>query len=167
MAGKRMGENGMRKILFLTLGLVLGLSLAAQALETTLIDSRNEILQNAQEMKTYFTTTRDPVLLNNMWDSSALAVSQLDAYFSMLGIFNTIKKENLDEAAFNYLIKWLNQVKDSTALEIKSLDAVNKTADARSKVLMLKTKGIFNNFIARVTKELQTVSQYQATLKKQ
>ncbi len=157
----------MKKVFLLVLGFVLVFALAAQALETTLIDTRNEIFQNAQEMKSYFATTRDPVLLNNMWDSSIMAISQLDAYFTMLAIFNTIKKEETDTVAVGYLVKWLNQVKDSTAMEVKSLDAVTKTSDARSKALMAKSKTLFNNLIARIGKELETVNQYQQTLKKQ
>jgi hypothetical protein len=156
----------MKKIFLLTLGFILVTALAAQALETTLIDTRNEILQNAQEMKNFFTATRDPVLLNNMWDSSVMAVSQLDAYFTMLAIFNTINKDAVSEGAAGYLVKWLKQVKDYSVMEVKSLEAVKKTGDARSKVLMLKTKTIFNNLIARVDKELQTVGQYQEALKK-
>ena len=156
----------MKKIIFLALSLVLVWSFTAQSLETTLIDVRNEILKNAQEMKTYFTASRDPILLNSMWDSSIMAVSQLDAYFSMLGIFNTIKKENLDDPAFSYLIKWLNQLKDTTELNIKSLEAIKSTSDARSKVFALKLKDSFNDLKKRITKELQTVTQFQEATKK-
>jgi hypothetical protein len=157
----------MKKIIFLVLALVLAWSFTAQALETTLVDLRTEILNNAQEIKPYFNSSRDPILLNSLWDSSIMAVSQLDAYFSMLGIFNTIKKENLDNAAFSYIIKWLNQLKDTTELNIKSLDAIKSTSDARSKAFVLKLKVIFNNLKTRITKEIQTVTQFQeATQKK-
>ena len=84
----------------------------------------------------------------------------------MLGIFNTIKKESLDDAAFSYIIKWLNQIKDTTELNIKSLDAIKSTSDARSKVFALKLKGIFNNLKTRITKELQTVTQFQESIQK-
>ena len=157
----------MKKVIFLVLSLVLVWSFTAQALETTLIDVRNEILKNAQEMKTYFATSRDPVLLSSMWDSSVMAVSQLDAYFSMLGIFNTIKQENLEDASVSYLVKWLNQLKETTELNIKSLEAIKSTTDARSKVFALKLKDIFNNLKARITKELQRIAQFlESTQKK-
>lgn len=156
----------MKKIIFCVLSLVLFWSLTAQALESNLIDTRTEILKAAQEMKTYFATTRDPILLNSMWDSSVMAVSQLDAYFSMLGIFNTIKQENLDAAAFSYLIKWLNQIKETTDMNIKSLEEIKSTTDARSKAFALKLKDIFGNLKARIAKELQTVGQFQDSMKK-
>ena len=151
----------MKKIFFLALTLLLVWSCSAQALNTTLIDARNEILNNAQELKNYFATTRDPLLLNSMWDSSIMAVSQLDAYFSMLGIFNTIKKENLQDSSINYLVNWLNQLKATTELNIKSLEAIKSTADARSKVFVSKLKNTFNDLKARVDKELLIVQQLQ------
>jgi uncharacterized protein YcfL len=151
----------MKKIFFLALTLLLIWSCSAQALNTTLIDARNEILKNAEEIKNYFATTRDPLLLNSMWDSSIMAVSQLDAYFSMLGIFNTIKKENLQDSSINYLVNWLNQLKATTDLNIKSLEVIKSTADARSKVFVSKLKNTFNDLKARIDKELQIVQQLQ------
>jgi hypothetical protein len=96
-----------------------------------------------------------------MWDSSIMAVSQLDAYFSMLGIFNTIKKENLQDSSINYLVNWLNQLKATTDLNIKSLEVIKSTADARSKVFVSKLKNTFNDLKARIDKELQIVQQLQ------
>jgi hypothetical protein len=154
----------MRKIFFLVLSLVLIWSCAAQALETTLVDVRTEILKNAQGMKTYFATSRDPVLLNSLWDSSVTAVSQLDAYFSMLGIFNTIKKQNQEEIQVSYLIRWLKQIQDTTELNIRSLEAIKTTTDARSKVMALKLKDIFNDLKNRVIAELQTATQLRESI---
>ena len=156
----------MKKMIILVLSLVLIWSVTAQALESNLIDTRNEILKAAQEMKTYFATSRDPILLNSMWDSSVMAVSQLDAYFSMLGIFNTIKKENLDAAAFSYLVNWLNQLKETADLNIKSLGDIKSTTDARSKAFALKLKDIFSNLEARITKELLAVTQFSESVQK-
>lgn len=156
----------MRKIFFLVLSLLFLWSCAAQALETTLIDARSEIFKNAQEMKGFFATSRDPVLLNSLWDSSVMTVSQLDAYFSMLGIFNTIKKENLQDAQFNYLIRWLTQLEKTTEANIKSLEAIKSTTDARSKVFALKLRDIFNKLKTRLAQELQMVTQLQEVIKK-
>ena len=127
---------------------------------------RGEILKNAQEMKKYSSTSRDPVLLNSMWDSSVMAISQLDAYFSMLGIFNTIKKENLEKTTVSYLINWLNQTEKTTELNIKSLEAIKSTTDARSKVFALKLKTIFSDLKARIAQELQTVTQLAESTQK-
>ncbi len=151
----------MKRIFLLALSLVLLWSFTAQALETTLIDVRNEILKNAQGIKPYFEKSRDPLLLNSLWGSSIMAVSQLDAYFSMLGIINGIKNEDLQTAQIGYLVSWLNQIKDTTELNIKSLEAIKSTSDARSRAMALKLRDIFNNLKTRVVKELGTVTQLQ------
>jgi hypothetical protein len=156
----------MKKSIFLILVLILAWCGMAQALETTLVDVRNDILKNAQEMKGYFTTSRDPLLLNSMWDSSVMAVSQLDAYFSMLGIFNTIKNENLTEDSVKYLLKWLKQVQETTELNIKGLEAIKTTTDARSKVFALKLKDIFNNLKSKLAQENQNVAKLGESLVK-
>ncbi len=156
----------MKKIIVIVLGLFFTWSVPAQALESKLIDARTQIMQNSQEIKKYFATTRDPVLINSMWDSSVMTVSQLDAYFSMLGIFNTIKNENLSPEAFDYLINWLNRISESADLNAKSLGQIKSTADARSKAMSLKLKTILDNLKTEVAKEQKTVGQLQAAVQK-
>ncbi|MFH0918610.1 MAG: hypothetical protein V1830_05700, partial [Candidatus Omnitrophota bacterium] len=73
---------------------------------------------------------------------------------------------NLDNAPFNYLINWLNQLKNTTELNIKSLEAIKATTDARSKVMALKLRDIFNNLKTRIIKELEAVKQLQESIKK-
>ncbi len=157
----------MKKSIFLILVLVLTWCSAAPALETNLISVRNDILKNAQEMKGYFTTSRDPLLLNSIWDSSVMAVSQLDAYFSMLGIVNTIKNEELTVETVKYLLNWLKQIQETTDLNIQGLEAIKTTADARSKVFVLKLKDIFNKLKENLARENQNLMKLQESLVKQ
>jgi hypothetical protein len=155
----------MKKIILLILILILAGNLAAYALETTLLDLRNEIFKNAQEIKTSFDISKDPILINSMWDSCVMSVSQLDAYFSMLGIFNTIKKENFNDAQFTYLINWLSQIKKTNELNIKSLDSVTATSEPKSKIFILKLKDSFNKLNDSIAKETRGVLQLQVSAK--
>lgn len=155
----------MRKIFMLVLGLVLIFNCAAVALESTLMDMRNELFKNAQEIKALFTQTKDPILLTSMWDSCIVAMSQLDAYFSMLGIFNTIKSQNLEDTSFGYLTNWLGQIKKTNQLNITSLDTVKLTSDPKSKLFILKLKASFNKLDNYITKELEGVLQLQKSIK--
>jgi len=157
----------MKKSILLILVLVLTWCTAAWALETNLISVRNDILKNAQEMKGYFTTSRDPLLLNSIWDSSVMAVSQLDAYFSMLGIVNTIKNEELTADGVKYLLNWLKQIQETTDMNIRGLEAIKTTTDARSKVFVLKLKDIFNGLKNKLDVEYVNMTKLQATLVKQ
>jgi hypothetical protein len=155
----------MKKIILSTLTLILAWNISSYALETTLIDLRNEFLKNGQDIKASFNVSQDPILINSMWDSCIMTVSQLDAYFSMLGIFNTIKKENFNDAQFGFLINWLNQIKKSNELNIKSLDTVVATSEPKSKIFILKLKGSFSKLNDYITKELKGVTQLQASVK--
>jgi hypothetical protein len=156
----------MKKIILLVLSLLLAWNFSAYALDTTLLDVRNEIFKNGQDLKEFFATSRDPLLLNSLWDSSVTVVSQLDAYFSMLGIFNAVKNENLNDEAFSYLIAWLNRIKESADLNIQSLDGIKTTTDARSKMFVSKFKASFNNLRDGVPKELQVVYKLKDAVKK-
>lgn len=156
----------MNKIIILTLILMLAWSLSAYALETTLIDLRSEVFKNAQEIKVSFDISKDPILINSMWDSSIMTVSQLDAYFSMLGIFNTIKKENLNDAQFVYLINWLNQIRKTNELNIESLDTVKATSGPKTKIFILKLRSSFSKLNDCIVRELRGVSQLQESVKK-
>ncbi len=156
----------MKKTIFLILVLILAWLNPLQALETGLIQERNEILKNAQEIKGYFTTSRDPLLLNSMWDSSVMAVSQLDAYFSMLGIFNTIKTEEASADAVRYISNWLKNIEETNDLNIKGLEEIKTTVDARSKVFVLKLKEIYNSLKIKLAQEIQAVTRLQESLAK-
>lgn len=156
----------MKKIILFILILMLALNSTIYALDSTLMDMRKEIFSNSQEMKAYLKNSKDPILLNSMWDSCIIAVTQLDAYFYIVGIFNTIKKEDLSDASFDYLLNWLNQIKKTNELNIKSLDTVTSTSEPKTKVYILKLKNNFNELNIRIVKELQRVSQFQESTRK-
>lgn len=156
----------MKKVILSTIALMLAWSLSAHALEATLIDLRNEVFKNAQEIKVAFNISKDPILINSMWDSSIMTVSQLDAYFSMLGIFNTIKKENLNDVQFGYLINWLNQIKKTNELNIESLDTVKATSEPKTKIFILKLRSSFSKLNDYIVRELRGVSRLQESVKK-
>ena len=108
----------MKKIISLILLLVVFLTFSAYALETTLFEMRNKIFAESKEIKALLTESKDIVLMSSMWDSCVMALTQLDAYFSMVGIFNTIKKGDISEDSVNYLIGWLSQTKKTNELNI-------------------------------------------------
>jgi hypothetical protein len=101
-----------------------------------------------------------------MWDSSIMCVSQTDAYFSMIGIFNTIKKESLTEVAVDYLTSWLTEIKRTNELNIKSLDGVTVTMDANTKPRIEKLKGYFKEMNGQINSELSKISSIKQSLQK-
>ena len=152
------GEE-MKKIILTVLALALVFSSAAFALENTLIDMRKEIFNTSESIKANLKDTKDPILLSSMWDSSIMTVSSLDAYFYMVGIFNAIKKQDLTDSSVDYLVKWLNRIRETNDLNIRSMDAVSSTFDPKTKISILKLKGNFSDLNSSIAKELAGILQ--------
>lgn len=156
----------MKKIIFIILISVIFLNFSIYALDTTLLDMRNKIFEESQELKSLLVNSKDIVLINSMWDSCIMAMSQLDAYFSMLGIFNTIKKEDLTEDAINYLTTWLDGIKKTNELNIKSLDAVTLILEPETKAHIVKLKDYFGKLNNQIDAELDKISLLKKSLKR-
>jgi len=118
---------------------------------------RNRIFVKSQEIKALLANSKDVVLLNSMWDSCIMTITQLDAYFYMIGIFNTIKKEDLTDASVNYLINWLNEIKKTNELNIKSLNLVTKTLEPRARVHKEKLTSYFSELNKQINNELSRI----------
>ena len=146
------------------LALVAGLSFNAHAQATGLMDIRDKVLKESQEIKALFSDTKDVILVSSMVDSCILTVSQLDAYFSQLGIFNTIKKDDVTPAAINFLEQWLNGIKNTNDLNIKSLNAVTQNIQAKTKLHLERLTGYFTDLNMQIDQELAKLAALKKTL---
>jgi len=156
----------MKKIIFIILTFIILSNFSVYALDTTLLDMRNKIFAESKDLKLLLANSKDVVLVNSMWDSCIMLVSQLDAYFSMLGIFNTIKKEDLKQDTIDYLTGWLDGIKKTNELNIKSLDAVSATMEPKTKTHILKLKDYFGKLNNQINIELDKISLFKKSLKK-
>ena len=161
----KFGGN-MKKIIFIILIFIIFLSFSVYALDTTLLDMRNKIFEESKVIKSLLVDSKDIILMNSMWDSCVMTMTQLDAYFSMIGIFNTIKKEDLKEDAINYLTSWLDGIKKTNELNIKSLDAVSVTLEPKTKAHILKLKDYFGKLNNQINAELDKISLLKKSLKR-
>lgn len=147
----------MRKIIYAASVFIILSGFNAFALDGFL-ETRSMISQESIEIKMSLPNSKDAVLLIGMWDSCMVTLTQLDAYFSMLGIFNEIKKEDLTGASVGYLINWLNLIKNTNDLNIKSLIATTKTTEPHTKVHRDKLMGYFGKLNIQITNELNRLS---------
>jgi hypothetical protein len=154
----------MKKTMVMILALVAGLSFNAHAQATGLMDIRDKVLKESQEIKALFSDTKDVILVSSMVDSCILTVSQLDAYFSQLGIFNTIKKDDVTPAAINFLEQWLNGIKNTNDLNIKSLNAVTQNIQAKTKLHLERLTGYFTDLNMQIDQELAKLAALKKTL---
>jgi hypothetical protein len=130
----------MKKITGLVFVLCLFWGGVCSALDNPLVSMRTRFIQESNNIKLMLKNSRDVVLLTSLWDSCFIAASQLDAYFSLIGIFETIKPEDRTEAAINYLLNWLNDIKQTNASNIRSLNSVQAALDKTTNVIVRRMK---------------------------
>ncbi|HBO97483.1 MAG TPA: hypothetical protein DE315_02695 [Candidatus Omnitrophica bacterium] len=154
----------MKRTSLVVLTLVLGLSVNAHAQATGLMEVRNKVLTESREIKALLPATKDVILVSSMVDSCILTASQLDAYFSQLGIFNTIKKDDITPAAVNFLEQWLTGIKNTNDLNIKSLNAVTQGIQAKTKLHLERLTGYFTDLNTQIEQELAQLAALKKAL---
>ncbi len=148
----------MKKKILILLILLLFFSVSSYALENGLFEMRNKISTESKQIKALLLKSKDMVLISSMWDSCIMTMTQLDAYFYMVGIFNTVKIEDSQEDVTNYLTNWLKIIKDTSQLNIKSLNAVTQTLEPKTKVYKERLKKVFTELDKVIDVELGRVS---------
>lgn len=148
----------MKKTVLVLLMLLILLIPSVYAFESALVNIRNKIFTESQEIKTLLTETKDVILVNSIWDSCIMAVSQLDAYFSLVGIFNTIKKAEVTEQAIKYLTNWLKEIKNTNGANIKSLESMTITLNAKTKLHVERLKEYFKTVNNQIDADLAKIS---------
>lgn len=156
----------MKKNIILALLLVVLLSFNAYALDTTLLNMRNKFFSESLKLKDVFPKSKDMILLVVMWDSCLNTTSQLDGYFYMLGIFNTIKEENLTEDAISFLSGWLREIRKTAEMNLSSLKAATGKFEPDTKVHLAILKDYFAELIKKVDLEAGKISTLRASIKK-
>lgn len=148
-----------RKLTLVLVAVTLAAAVNAYAFDTSLIDIRGRFFQESKRIRGLINTNpRDVAIINNLWSSCLMAVNQLDAYFNMLGIFSEVKRgeQNLEQA--DYLLNWLNEIKSSNALNVKSLNAALPLLNESSKGFVGKLGSLFEDLDKRIDKEIGKVN---------
>ena len=153
----------MKKAIFV-LSLIIFLGSNVYALDNTLRDIRNEIFEESKKIKSSLESSRDIVLTSSMWDSCIMTMTQLDAYFYMLDIFNTIKEEDLDEGPINTLGRWLSEIKKTNELNIKGLNAFPEPIETHTTLYMERLKGHYSDLNNQIDAELKKISVLKDSL---
>ncbi len=154
----------MKKAVFIFLMLSIVLNCSVYAADNALFTMRGKIFEESQKIKLALVNSKDVVLVSSMWDSCVILVNQLDAYFSMLGIFNAINNEELTADPINYIYSWLKGIKDTNELNIKSLNKVSQINDAKTKQQIEILKAYFKDTNDNISAELKKFDALRKTL---
>lgn len=142
------------KKLFLIILLNVFLISNANALGSELLNMRNKLSEDSRQIKAQLLESRNIILMSSMWDSCVLTMTQLEAYFFMIAIVNTIETEDMKGNTVEYMINWLNIIKNTNDLNLKSLDMVIQTLEPKTQVCKERLKKDFGELKKLIDAEL-------------
>ena len=159
----------MKRKIYILLVLLVLVAQNAYALDTKLYNVRQKLFDQSQEIKKL--VNRDNagqylVLVSSMWDTCFVAITQLDAYFYLLGLFNSIKKDQVTGPAIDFLSRWLNLVQKTSQENITSLGAIKVPIDPMIRINMETLKRSFRELSNQVSKELAEIDKLRKSLDK-
>ena len=130
----------MKKIIAVTLFFFLLLPAACAGAEgaTRLLELRGKIFEEYQALQGALATTKDVAVVYGLSDQCLTTIIRLDAYFTMIGVMDSVRDSGLNENSLSYILVWLNGIKNVNGGNMKNLLAkyeVGKdTADHLKKV---------------------------------
>jgi hypothetical protein len=159
----------MKKTILFSLLAVAFLIINAYALDFKIINMRDRIFEQSKDIRALMAEkTRDSAILINMFDSCLFTAIQLDAYFSMLGIFESVNKAGVaaSDTAIKFITSWLVQIKDTNRVGIQNLDSIGR-AEPKTKAQIKKLRDSLASLNIAIDEELNKLFALKVSLKKQ
>ena len=136
--------------------LLLVFSTGVFAEDRALLNLRGKIFNEAKAVKD-FADVSNIVVVSSIWDTCLITVNQIDAYRSMVAIFNLVKLKRDRLEAADYLIEWLAQMKVTTEMSIKSLNPRDLPVDKKLKMRLEVLKAYFATLEGHLNKESKKI----------
>jgi len=156
----------MKKIFYLITILIILLYSNAYAMDNNqLLDMRNKLFDESKDIKALLRNSKNAPLLNNMWDACIVTMTQLDAYFFMMGIFDAVSKDKWNEEAVTYLELWLAKIKSTDEVNLKSLKSFPPDLEAGTLRHSQKMEGYFTDLNDMIDESLNTISKLKTSVK--
>jgi hypothetical protein len=133
------------------------------AFESQLRDIRGKVKNELLEIRALM-PKNDPILVSSIYDSCLIAMNQLDAYFNMLAIFNTIDEKAVKAEAVDALTVWLDYIKKMDTININALRDTTKALTPETKACMEKVKALFEELSKEIDSELAKVGIIKRSL---
>jgi hypothetical protein len=160
-----MAGGDMKKIIVVVVMLMFFSCFTAYPLGTTLLDMRNNIFNESKQVQSLLADSKDAGIIVSMWDSCIIAVTQLNAYFYMLGIFEQIPKEQLTDEPLDYLSAWLTEIKKTSDMNLKSLDSYKQLLEQKTKTHKDTLKEYFVQLNRQIDVELGKIATIKKSLR--
>jgi hypothetical protein len=136
----------------------------ALALDLKMLDIRQKIFVLSQEIKDNVPKTKDSYAMQAMFNSCLMTASQLDAYFHMVGVFDTIKKENLSTTAVDFLTAWLQQIQKTNQLNLNTFNTIISSVEPATKKYVERVRLTFSDLGGIIVEELNKVNALKKSI---
>jgi hypothetical protein len=139
----------------------------AYALDFKILNMRNQIFEQSRDIKALTAAkSRDTMILISLFNSCLMTATELDAYFSMLGIFEALSKQGTSNEAAKFIVSWLKGIKNTNTLNVQSFAAI-LPAEPRTKAEIKKLKDNLVSLNTLLDIELGKFIVLRAPVKKQ
>ncbi|MDD5194418.1 MAG: hypothetical protein PHQ96_01920 [Candidatus Omnitrophica bacterium] len=152
----------MKKLIAFFMAVIFLYSFTAYPLGRTLFQIRNGVFEESKQVQSLLPNSKDAGLLVSMWDSCIITVTQLNAYFYMLGIFEKIDNNLLTDEPLNYLESWLTEIKKTSDMNLKSLDSYSQPITQETRIHKEKLR----EYLADLNRQIDVELGKVATIKK-
>ena len=127
---------------------------AAYCADVRINQLRGRIFDASGQIKSALSGSQDVIIVTVMFDSCMLALSQIDGYYSLLTLLDTIKEKDLTPRSLDTVTSWINEIKRTNNANITSLQAMNQPFDPGTKRYVELLKGIFADLNSGLDVEL-------------
>ncbi|MFH1478833.1 MAG: hypothetical protein ABIG92_03550 [Candidatus Omnitrophota bacterium] len=127
-----------------------------------IFEARNKIFNESNKIRSGLKDSKNILLMTSMWDTCLVAVKQVDAYFYMIRIFDTIDPKNIKEEAVISLENWLNNIKKTDIVNIDSLNGLMKNEEAleaKAALYMTNLKEYFVELNKEIDMEIERLKE--------
>jgi len=156
----------MRKAIIALIALTVILSTNAYAIQNSFMDMRTEIVEESKKVKELLGKSKDSIAISSIWDTCLITISQIDAYFNLLGLFNSVPEKYLSQESAEYLIKWMGEIRKTNDLNIKMLGQTATIADGTTQLHMQTLKDYFTRLNTKIESEVININTIKAAMKK-
>jgi len=157
----------MRKAIIALVTLAVFITSSAFALENSFLDMRSELVDESGKVKELLNKTKKDLLaVSSMWDTCLITISQIDAYFDLLGLFNSVPEKNLNQESADCLTKWMAQIRKTNDMNIKMLSQMSSIVEPATQSHMQMLKDYFQRLNAKIDAEVIKINALKMTMNK-
>ncbi len=153
----------MKKIILIVMLILAFMCSNVYAASLDIFNTRNKIFDESNKIKTtMFGETKSVLIMMTMWDTCVVAIKQVDAYFYMVRIFETIKPEDVKEIAVVSLVDWLTNMKKTNGINIDSMQQMTSDEallDAATREHLNNLKAYFKELDNNIDAELKKINE--------